>query len=114
MGSERDDEDPHRGRGSTPKLSLAGRIDGVVNGRPVNLVAERQDVVLTVRHWRTLLTIRRNLPALTPSLQAFLAGSDIRLFVRIRWLGRVEVHPQPCFLVRMLLPRECCRCDPVG
>ena len=57
MGSERDDEDPHRGRGSTPKLRLAGRIDGVVDGRPVSLIAERQNLVLTVERWRTLLTI---------------------------------------------------------
>jgi hypothetical protein len=48
MGSERDDEDPHRERGSTPKLRLAGRIDGVIDGRPVILVAERQDLVLIV------------------------------------------------------------------
>lgn len=33
--------------------------------------------------------------------QAMMAG---RMFVRIRWLGRVEVHPHPSFLVRMLVP----------
>ncbi len=106
MGFERDDEDPHRGRGSTPKLSLAGRIDGIVNGRPVNLIAERQELLLTVRHWRTLLTIRRQVHSLTSALQALLTRSNIRLFVRIRWLGRVEVHPNPPILVRMLMPIE--------
>jgi hypothetical protein len=106
MGFERDDEDPHRGRGSTPKLRLAGQIDGVVDGRPVSLVAERQDLVLTVERWRTLLTIRRSSQLLIPSLREFLTRSDIRLFVRVRWLGRVEVHPKQSFLVRMLLPLE--------
>jgi len=106
MGAERDDEDPHRRRGSTPKLRLAGRIDGVVDGRPVSLVAERQDLVLTVERWRTLLTIRRGSQSLIHPLREFLTRSHIRPFVRIRWLGRVEVHPKPSFLVRMLLPLE--------
>jgi hypothetical protein len=106
MGSEWDHEDPHRGRGATPKLRLAGRIDGVVDGRPVSLVAERQDLVLTVRHWRTLLTIGRTSRSLIEPLRAFLTRSDIRLFVRIRWLGRVEVRPHPSFLLRMLFPPE--------
>lgn len=106
MGPERDDEDPYRRRGSAPKLRLAGRIDGVVDGRPVSLVAERQDLVLAVRHWRTLLTIRRTSRSLIEPLRAILTRSDMRLFVRIWWLGRVEVHPHPSFLVRMLLPPE--------
>ena len=104
MGSERDDEDPHRGRGSTPKLRLAGRIDGIVDGRPVSLVAERQDLVLTVGRMRTLKTIERSWRSIIHPLRRFLTRSDIRLFVRISWLGRVEVHPKPSFLVRMLLP----------
>jgi hypothetical protein len=104
MGSDWDHEDPHRGRGAIPKLRLAGRIDGVVDGRPVSLVAERQDLVLTVRHWRMLLAIRRNSRSLIEPLRAFLTRSGIRLFVRIRRLGRVEAHPT--FLLRMLFPPE--------
>ena len=106
MGSERDNEHPHRGRGSTPKLRLAGRIDGVVDGRLVRLIAERQNMVLTVERWRTLLTIRRSSRSLIQPLREFLTRSDIRLFVRIRWFGRVQVHPNPSFLVGMLLPLE--------
>lgn len=102
MGPEWNDEDPHWRHGSTPKLTLAGRNDGVVDGRPVSLVAERQDLVLTVGRWRTLQTIRRSSRSLIEPLRAFLTRSDIRLFVRIGWLGRVEVHPNPPFLVRML------------
>jgi hypothetical protein len=106
MGFERDDEDPHRGRESTPKLIMVGQIDGEVDGRPVSVVAERQVLVLTVRHWRTLLTIRRSTRSLIEPLRAFLTRSDIRLFVWIRWLGRVELHPNPSVLVRMLFPLE--------
>jgi hypothetical protein len=78
----------------------------MVDGRPVSLVGEKQDLVFTVRSWRTLLTIRRSSHSLIQNLRAFLTRSDIRLFVRIRWLGRVEVHPNPSFVVQMLLPLE--------
>ncbi len=106
MGPERDDEDPHRGRGSTPKMTLAGQIDCVVDGRPMNLVADRQNLVITVRHWRTLLTIRSCSRAIIHPLRSFLRQSNIRLLVRIRWLGRVEVYPNPPFLVGMLFPLQ--------
>jgi hypothetical protein len=104
MGPQRDDEDPNRGRGSAPKLMLAGQIDGVVDGWPVSLSAERQNLVLTVERWRTLLTIRRCSPLIIQPLQVILARTHLRLFVRIPLLGEVEVHPNPSFLVRILLP----------
>jgi hypothetical protein len=104
MGSKRNDEDPHGGCGPTPKLRLAGQIDGVVDGRPVSLVAERQDLVLTVVRWRTLLTIRRSSRFLIRPVSEFLAQADLRLFVRIKWLGQVEVNPNPSLFVRLLLP----------
>jgi hypothetical protein len=78
----------------------------MVDGRLVRLIAERKDMVLTVERWRTLLTIRRSSRLLIQSLREFITRSDIRLFVRIGWLGRVEVHPNPSFLIRMLLPLE--------
>ena len=106
MGPERDDEDPDRGRGSTPKLRLAGRLDGEMDGQPVSVVMESQNLVLTVERLRTLLTIRHGCRSLVEPLRAFLTRSDIRLIVRIRWLGAVEVLPNPPFWVRMLLPRE--------
>lgn len=106
MGSERNDEDPNGGPGPTPKLRLAGQIDGLVDGRPVSLVAERQELVVTVARWRTLLTIRRSSRSLIRTVSEFVARTDLRLFVRIKWLGRVEVHPNPSLLVRMLLPLQ--------
>lgn len=85
---------------------MAGRIDGVVDGRPVSLIAERQNLVLTVESWRTLFTIRQSSNSLIQVLHEFFKRSDIRLMVWIRWLGQVEVHPNPSFWVRMLLPLE--------
>jgi len=39
-------------------------------------------------------------------LRALLTRSDVRLLVRIGWLGSVEVLPNPSCLVRRLLPRQ--------
>ena len=106
MGSERDVESSHGGGWSAPKLILAGRIDGAVNGRPVILIAEGQTLLITVESWRTLLTVRRSLRFLILALPANLTQSGIRLFAGSKWLGSVAVYPNPSFLVRMLLPRE--------
>ena len=48
MGPERGAQDPHQGSEQKPKLSLAGRLDGHVDGRPVSFVAENRD--LTPEH----------------------------------------------------------------
>lgn len=85
---------------------LAGRIDGLVDGRPMNLVAEKQNLVLTIKSWRTLIAIGRSSSSLIQPLRQFLKETDMRLYVRISWIGVLQVHPNPSFLVRMLLPLE--------
>ena len=55
MGFERDDEDPHRAVESNPKLTLAGRLDGSIGGRPVNVIAEHRGLTLEVSDLRTLV-----------------------------------------------------------
>ena len=79
------------------------RAQVMVDGRPVNLVAEGQDLILTVTHWNTLRAIRRSSRTLSEGLPELMMPSGIRLFIRITWLGRVQVHPHPSFMVRMLL-----------
>jgi len=106
MGLEWDCENPHGGIGPTPKLTMAGRIDGEVNGRPVSLTAEGQTVVFSAKSVRTLLTLRRSWRSMAHLLRALLTRSDVRLLVRIGWLGSVEVLPNPSCLVRRLLPRQ--------
>lgn len=87
-------------------MSLAGRIDGEVGGRPMSLVAESQNLVVNLGSLRALWMIRRGSRAIIQPLRSFVARSDIRLFVGIKWWGRVEVYPNPSFLVRMLLSVE--------
>ncbi len=104
MGVKRDREDPYRAVGSRPKLTLAGRLDGNVGGRPVSLIAENRDLILEVSNLRTLFTLRRIWRLSAQPLLAMLKLSDIRFKVRISWLGSVEVSPRPPFFVRLMLP----------
>ena len=104
MGPEWDHEDPHGAIESRPKLTLAGRLEGNVGGRPVSLIAENRDLILEVRNLQALLTLRRSWRFIVEPLLAFLNLSDIHLKVRIRWLGIVEVSPKPPLFVRLMLP----------
>jgi hypothetical protein len=104
VGPQRDDENSHGRRRSTPKVTLAGLVDGFVDGRPVSFIANSQNLVLAVQRWRTLLAIRRSSCSVIEPLRTMLTRADIRLFVRLPWLGEVEVHPNPSLLVRSLLP----------
>jgi hypothetical protein len=105
MGPERDAQNPHQGFWQKPKLSLAGRLDGYVDGRPVSFVAENRDLTLSTSKLSTLLTLRRSWQATVQPLRAVRERAEIRLMIRIRWFGKVEVFPNPNYLIRLLLPR---------
>ena len=106
MGSERNPEDSHKRLGPRPKLSLAGRLDGFADGRPVSLIAEERGLTLLVSNVSTLLTLRRSWLAVRDSLSALLQRTNVRLLARVSWLGTAEVLPRPKLLIRLLLPRR--------
>jgi hypothetical protein len=105
VGPERDDEDPHPGPGPRPKLSLAGRLEGTIDGRPISLVTEGRDLLLRAGSLATLLALRKSWQATVPPLRALLQQGGFRLLARAPWLGKVELFPNPNFLVRLFLPR---------
>lgn len=105
MGFERDDEDPHRAVESNPKLTLAGRLDGSIGGRPVNVIAEHRGLTLEVSDLRTLVTLRCSWQFIVKPILEIMNRSDIRFMVRISWLGRLELFPRPHLFVRLMLPR---------
>jgi hypothetical protein len=82
---------------------MAGRLDGFLNGRPVSLIAQDGNVTLN-SDLRSLLGLRRHWCSMVQPLFAILGRADIRLSVRVRWLGEVEVFPRPQYLVRLFLP----------
>jgi hypothetical protein len=82
---------------------MAGRLDGFLNGRPVSLIAQDGNVTLN-SDLSSLLGLRRRWRFMVQPLLAILRREDIRLSVRVRWLGEVEVFPRPQYLVRLFLP----------
>ena len=105
MGLKRHAEDPYQRPGPTPKLILAGRLDGTVNGRPITLLADGGDLTLMCGSMRTLFGMRRMWGTVAQPLGRILAGTNIRLMVQVGWLGRVELLPNPSLLFRLVLPR---------
>lgn len=105
MGTQWDYEDPHCGPGQTPKLTLVGRLEGSLDGRPVSLVGENRDLTLRADDFRTLLTLRRWGNSASRPLFAALARADLRIFVRFGRIGAVEVFPNPTPLVGLIFKR---------
>ncbi len=108
MGAQRHREDPHPRPGPNPKLTLAGRLNGFLNGRPLSLVADGDGVTLVPGGVGTLVALfrlRRSWRRVATPLRAVLARTNVRLYVRVGWLGRVPVLPDPGLLFRLTRPR---------
>ena len=86
-------------------MSLAGRLDGYLDGRLMSLVAENREITLIARRLRTLLALRRSWWAFGQLLRNLCQPVGIRIMVQMKWLGKVEVFPRPNFLTRLILLR---------
>lgn len=84
---------------------MAGRLDGTAAGRPFSLLADGRDLVLVPSAIRTLLGLRMWWQGVGVPLQTLFRTAGVRLFVRVKWLGRFEVLPEPNRLLRLFLPR---------
>lgn len=104
MGLVGHHEDTYERFEQTPKLSLVGRLQGFVDGRPVTLDANGRDVIV-VAGFRTLFTLRRSLPTFQRLLSPFTSRFDIRIMLRVGWLGTVEILPDTSRLIRVFIPR---------
>ena len=82
---------------------MVGRLNGSLAGRPVTLVAEDRGITLISDNFSSLLKLRRSWRIIFRPLLALLEREDIRLLVRVKWLGRIEVFPRPKYLVRLFL-----------
>lgn len=83
---------------------MAGRLDASAGGRPVNVLAEGNLVIVTVPGVRVLFALRRWQAVMRP-LRASFERAGLRLLVRVGWLGRFELLPNPGVLARLALPR---------
>jgi hypothetical protein len=82
---------------------MVGRLDGFLDGRPLSLVAEDGAVTLNSDNLTSLLKLRRIWRTRVQPLLTIVEREDIRLLVRVRWLGNIEVFPRPNYLVCLFL-----------
>ena len=103
MGSARDDEDSHAGHRHVPKLILAGRLTGSLDGRPVVISAEDGQVTVDMSTLRSAWTLRKYGNAALPLLQV-LKASSIPLTLRLAGSVSVPVLPKAGWFVRLFAP----------
>ena len=103
MGSARDDEDPHAGHGYIPKLILAGRFTGTLDGRPVVISADETGLTLNVSSWYSGWQLRKYSSAVLPVL-GWLNASRIPLTMRVAGVVSIPLLPNAGLLVRLFAP----------
>ncbi len=102
MGPQRRRQDPHEQRHS-PKLSMAGRLDGSIDGRPFIFRADGDLATFSTPHLRALWKLRRHRKLLGSLRRAAEYTGNFKLMASLPWLGRVEIYPRPGLLVRLIL-----------
>ena len=104
MGAPWDDQDPHPGHGFIPKLIVAGRLTGTLDGRPVVIDADEGGVVVSFTTVAGAWAAKRSATALVPLL-AVARRSAMPVRLNVAGLVALEVLPRPNRLVRFLVPR---------
>ena len=103
MDSARDDEDSYAGHRHVPKLILAGRLTGTLDGRPVVISADDAGVTLDLSTLRSAWTLRNYGSAALPFLQS-LKAAHIPLTLRLAGSVSVPLLPKAGWLVRLFAP----------
>jgi hypothetical protein len=102
VGSARDNEDPDAGHGYVPKLILAGRLAGTLDGRPVVISADEAGVFLDVSTLYSGWQLRKYSSSVLPVL-GWLNAWHVPLTVRVAGVS-VPVLPKAGLLVRFFAP----------
>jgi hypothetical protein len=84
-------------------MIAAGTLQASCNGRPCRVVAEGSRLVLHLRSWRDLWSLRRNADALR-HIAPTLERAGMGLSVRIRSGRHWPILPRPHMLARWILP----------
>lgn len=103
MGAARDDEDPHAGRRFVPKIIVAGRLAGTVDGRPVVIDADGAGLKIAFTAFRTAWATRGSVKALLPVL-GVCRRADVPVRVTIAGFLTLEILPNPSGLARIVVP----------
>ena len=103
MGAARYDEDPDAGYRCPPKLILAGRLMGTLDGRPVVISADDTGLTLDLSTLRSAWTLRKYGSVVLPLLQ-LLKASRIPLTMRVAGVVSVRLLPKAGLLARLFAP----------
>ena len=103
MGSARDDEDSNAGHRHVPKLILAGRLTGTLDGRPVVISADKSGLTLDVSSLYSGWQLRKYSSAVLPVLK-WLNALHIPLTMRVAGAVAVPVLQKAGLLVRLFAP----------
>lgn len=103
MGAARNHENPYERHGYVPKLILAGRLTGTLDGRPVVIEAGELGIVLSAPAFQTAWVARRTVGTLLPVLQT-LKRFNVPLRLRIAGLVSVELLPNTSTLAKLFSP----------
>lgn len=107
MGAPWNSENPDEGHGHFPKLIMAGRLTGTLDGRPVVIDANDSGLMVTFTSLWTAWSSTRSIGSLLPVL-GMLKQHRIPLRLSVAGLGTVEVLPRPSALAHILAPRLSC------
>lgn len=103
MGAARDHENPDERHGYVPKLILAGRLTGTLNGRPVVIEAGESGLLLSMSALQSAWAARRTVEPLLPVLQT-LKRFQVPLRLRIAGIVSVELLPNASALAKLFSP----------
>jgi hypothetical protein len=103
MGAARDDEDSNPGTGYAPKLILAGRLSGSIDGRPVVITADAAGVTFDVASFRSAWNLRAYGDNFLPVVR-FLKASGIPLTLRVAGIVSLPLLPTAGALIKLLAP----------
>ena len=101
MGAARDDENPDKGY--APKLILAGRLTGTLDGRPVVIEAGESGLLLSTPSVRSAWAARRTVGPLLPVLRT-LKQFEVPLRLRVAGIVSVELLPNTSTLAKLFSP----------
>ena len=85
-------------------MTVAGRLEGTCVGRPVELEAQGQDLSLRVEDLWSAWSMRRNVSAATVPIVRTLGTHGFRLELRIGRRWKIELSPDPGFVIGLLFP----------
>ena len=84
---------------------MVGRIDGSIDGRPIQVHADGHSLTVRLSSLRTIARMRDVWAPLRTMLDVLGDRSKMRITVRVPWLPAVDVHPRPSAVVRWFSTR---------